>query len=146
MERLNGLTHEVIGAAIDVHRGLGPGLLESAYQECLGRELELRGVEFERERGVPVCYKGLAVDCAYRLDFLVGGEVVVEVKSVGALLPVHTAQVLTYLRLGGWGLGLLLNFNVDVMTSGIRRLILTAEAQRGQRVQRFPHSAPFGMA
>ena len=99
--RINQITEAIIGAAIEVHRALGPGLLESAYEECLCRELGLRHVPFERQRQLPIEYKGLQLDCGYRLDLLVAGEVVVEVKAVETLLPIHEAQVLTYLRLDG---------------------------------------------
>ena len=121
---INEITEATIGAAIEVHRALGPGLLESAYEECLCRELDLRQVAFERQRQLPVEYKVLLLDCGYRLDLLVAGEVVVEVKAVENLLPIHQAQVLTYLRLGGWKAGLLINFNVPVLKQGIRRLVL----------------------
>jgi len=120
----NGVTGQVIGAAIEVHRALGPGLLESAYQECLCRELGLRGVPFRRQLALPVEYKGLTLACSYRLDILVADCVVVEVKSIAAIEPVHEAQLMTYLRLGGWKLGLLINFNVPILKSGIRRRIL----------------------
>ena len=122
--QINKVTGAVIGAAIEVHRALGPGLLESAYCECLRRELSLRGVPFERERPLPVEYKGLRLECGYRLDLLVGGCVVVELKAVEALAPVHEAQLLTYMRLGGWHTGLLINFNVAVLKQGIRRMVL----------------------
>jgi len=122
--RINQLTHEVIGAAIEIHRKLGPGLLESAYTECLCRELFLRGIPFERERPLPLEYKGIKLECGYRVDILVGGVVVVEVKAVEALAPIHDAQVLTYLRLGGWRVGLLINFNVVVLKNGIHRKIV----------------------
>ncbi len=120
---INRITEVVIGAAMDVHRALGPGLLESAYEECLSHELTLRQVPFERQYPLPLVYKGLRLDCGYRLDLLVGGAVVVEIKSVEALLPIHVAQVLTYLRIGGWHAGLLINFNVPVLKQGIRRLV-----------------------
>lgn len=123
----NRVTGTVIGAAIEVHRALGPGLLESAYEECLCRELSLRKIPFERQRSLPVKYKGVALDCGYRLDLLVADQVVVEVKAVEKLLPIHEAQLLTYLRLGGWKVGLLLNFNVPVLKQGIRRLVLGLE-------------------
>ena len=123
VERLNALTGQIIGAAIEVHRALGPGLLESAYEECLCRELSLQKVPFERQRQLPVSYKGVNLDCGYRLDLLVSGEVVVELKAVEKLLPIHKAQMLTYLRLGGWKVGLLINFNVPVLKKGIRRLV-----------------------
>ena len=118
------LPGQVIGAAIEVHRHLGPGLLESAYQRCLAWEFDARGIAYERERPAPVSYKGAAIDCGYRLDFVVGGSLVVETKSVECLTSVHLAQVLTYLKLGGWRLGLLLNFNAQTMREGIRRVIL----------------------
>jgi len=125
---INEITHAVIGAAIEVHRQLGPGLLESAYLECRSRELVLRGIPFERERPpLPLEYKGVHLECGYRLDLLVAGCVVVEVKSVEALAPVHDAQLLTYLRLGGWRVGLLINFNVAALKSGIHRKILGYE-------------------
>jgi GxxExxY protein len=121
---INRVTEAVIGAAIEVHRTLGPGLLESAYCEYLSRELSLRGISFEREKPLPLEYKGIRLQCGYRLDLLVAGSVVVEVKSVEVLAPIHEAQLLTYLRLGGWHVGLLINFNVAVLKQGIRRKIL----------------------
>ena len=123
-QSLNELTHEVIGAAIEVHRKIGPGLLESAYRKCLGRELFLRGIKFEKEYPLPLEYKGIRLEAGYRPDILVDGRVIVEVKSVQALAPIHDAQLLTYLRLGGWRLGLLINFNVLVLKDGIHRRIL----------------------
>ena len=120
----NELTRAVIGAAIEVHRSLGPGLLESAYEECLCRELELRGIAFERQKPLPLEYKGLKLECGYRVDLVIDGTVVVEIKSVEALLPIHEAQLLTYMKLGGWKVGLLINFNVPVLRQGIRRLVL----------------------
>jgi GxxExxY protein len=121
---INAITEMVIGAAIEVHRTLGPGLLESAYEECLAHELSLRKVLVDRQRELPVEYKGIKLDCGYRLDLLVARQVVVEVKAVEALAPIHEAQVLTYLRLGGWRAGLLINFNVPVLRRGIKRLVL----------------------
>lgn len=118
------LGHEVIGAAIEVHRMLGPGLLESAYEECLCRELVLRGVPFDRQKELPVVYKDVKLECGYRMDLLVGGLVVVELKAVEAIAPVHEAIVLTYMRLSGKNLGLLINFNVPVLKEGIRRFVL----------------------
>ncbi len=120
----NALTHAIIGAAIEVHKLLGPGLLESAYEECLAREFSLRGIPFERQKGVPVVYKDVKLDCGYRMDFLVAGDVVVELKSIESLAPVHEAIVLTYLRLSGCRLGLLINFNVPMLKEGIRRFAL----------------------
>ena len=124
---INEITSAIIGAAIEVHRQLGPGLLESAYLECLSRELVLRGIPFEREKALPLEYKGVRLECGYRLDLLVAGCVVVEIKSLEALAPVHDAQLLTYLRLGGWRVGLLINFNVAVLKNGIHRKILGYE-------------------
>jgi GxxExxY protein len=121
---INQITQSVIGAAMEVHRALGPGLLESAYQQCLCRELAVHGIPFERERPLPLEYKGIRLECGYRLDLLVSGSVVVEVKSVEALAPIHEAQLLTYLRLGGWQVGLLINFNVPILKQGIRRKVI----------------------
>ena len=121
---LNQLSHEIIGAAIEVHRTLGPGLLESSYHGCLCRELLVRGVPFEREKPLPLEYKGIRLECGYRIDILVAGLVVVEVKSVEALAPIHDAQLLTYLRLGGWKIGLLINFNVVLLKNGIHRRVM----------------------
>ena len=118
------LTEKIIGAAIEVHRSLGPGLLESAYQECLCRELSLRRIPFVRQLTLPAEYKGVRVDCSYRIDLLVDSAVVVEIKAVAAIEPVHKAQLLTYLRLGGWRIGLLMNFNVPALRNGIRRVVL----------------------
>ena len=121
---INILTEVVIGAAIDVHRELGPGLLESAYQRALAHELGLRRIPFEQQRPCPVQYKGLVIDDAYRLDFLVDGLVVVELKAGDALLEVHDAQVLTYLKFTGCHIGLLMNFRSTTLTKGLRRLAL----------------------
>jgi GxxExxY protein len=118
------LTGAIRGAAIEVHRHLGPGLLESAYEECLCHELALRGVRFERQVALPVEYKGVKLDCGYRMDLLVGNRVVVEIKSVDEVAPVHEAQLLTYLRLAKCRVGLLMNFNVSLMTDGITRRVL----------------------
>ncbi len=112
-------TESIIGAAIEVHKQLGPGLLESAYEECLCHELYLRGIQFHRQLDLPVLYKGLKLDCGYRLDLLVEDTVVVE-----QLLPVHEAQLLTYLRLAAKPVGLLINFNVPLLKEGIRRRVL----------------------
>ena len=122
--QINQLTEQVIGAAIEVHRELGPGLLESAYQRALAHELRLRNVLFEEQRLCPIKYKDLIIDDAYRLDFLVAGIVVVELKTVDSLLDVHDAQVLTYLKFTGRHIGLLLNFRSTVLTRGLRRLVL----------------------
>lgn len=118
------LTGQIIGAAIEVHRALGPGLLESAYHVCLAHELSLRGIPFERETPLPIQYKGVQLDCGYRLDFVVSGKVVVELKAVDALHPVHEAQLLTYLKLTNCKVGLLINFNVPVLKDGVKRMVL----------------------
>lgn len=117
------LTGEIIGSAIEVHRELGPGLLESTYGACLCRELVLREISFECQKPLPLEYKGVRLDCGYRLDLLVAGVVIVEIKSVDALAPIHEAQLLTYLKLTGVKVGLLINFNVVVLKNGIRRLV-----------------------
>jgi GxxExxY protein len=124
---VNVLTKEIIGAAIEVHRYLGPGLLESAYQRCLARELQLREIPYQCEWPLPLDYKGLRMKCGYRVDILVADAVVVETKSIEAIAPVHEAQLLTYMRLGGWKVGLLINFNVLVLKNGIRRRVLGFE-------------------
>ena len=120
----NEITDQIIGAAIEVHRVVGPGLLESAYEDCLCHELKLRAIAFERQRPLPVEYKEIRLDCGYRLDLLVENTVVVEIKAVSTIEPIHEAQLLTYLRLGGWQVGLLINFNVPVLKNGIRRRVL----------------------
>ena len=120
----NSLTREIIGAAIEVHKLLGPGLLESAYEECLARELVLRNIRFERQKPAPVVYKDVRLECGYRMDFLIDGRVVLELKAVEALAPVHEAIVLTYLRLSSCRLGLLISFNIPILKDGIRRFIL----------------------
>lgn len=118
------LTQEIIGAAIEVHRHLGPGLLESVYQNCLARELSLRNLPFEQEKPLPVEYKGAQLDCGYRLDFVVADKVIVELKSVDIVLGVHEAQLLTYLKLTGYRVGLLINFNVTILKRGIKRMVV----------------------
>jgi GxxExxY protein len=120
----NALTSAIIGAAIEVHKTLGPGLLESAYEECLAREFVLRTIPFERQKPLPVVYKDVKLECGYRLDFLVGSTVIVELKAIESIAPVHEAIVLTYLRLSGCRLGLLINFNVAILKDGIRRYVL----------------------
>ena len=125
--KINEITSTIIAAAIEVHRALGPGLLESVYEECLCRELSLSGIAFERQKSISVEYKGIRLDGGYRIDLLVANSVVVEIKSVESLQPIHDAQLLTYLKLGGWKAGLLLNFNVPVLKQGIRRRVLGLE-------------------
>ncbi|MDB9517675.1 GxxExxY protein [Roseofilum reptotaenium CS-1145] len=120
---LNKISGEVIGGAIEVHRELGPGLLESAYENCLRYELQQRGLRVEQQVAQSVFYKGLQLECGYRLDLLVENQVIVELKAVEAILPIHQAQLLTYLKLRQLRLGLLINFNVPILKNGIKRLI-----------------------
>ncbi|MES9943854.1 MAG: GxxExxY protein [Candidatus Thiodiazotropha sp.] len=119
----NRVSKQIIGAAIEVHQGLGPGLLESAYQACLAREMDLQGLIFRQQARIDVVYKGLVVESAYRADFLVYDRVIVELKTVDNLLPVHRAQLLTYLKWGGFKLGLLFNFNSVLLKQGIQRVV-----------------------
>jgi GxxExxY protein len=120
----NEITHEIIGAAIEVHKLLGPGLLESAYEACLCHEFAIRKIGFQKQKPVPLVYKEIKLDCGFRLDLLVEQRVVVELKSVEVLAPIHEAIMLTYLRLSGHKLGLLINFNVSILKDGIRRFIM----------------------
>ena len=120
----NAISKLIIGAAIEVHRQLGPGLLESAYEQCLAHELRLREVPFERQKAVPIAYKGLQLNCGFRLDILVDDLVIVELKAVGEFAPVHEAQLMTYLKLTKCKLGLLLNFNSLRLRNGIKRIAL----------------------
>ncbi|MDJ1168436.1 GxxExxY protein [Roseofilum sp. BLCC_M154] len=120
---LDEISGEVIGAGIEVHRALGPGLLESAYQACLVYELRQRGMGVAEQVPVPVVYKGIGLECGYRLDLLVENQVIVELKAVQALQPIHQAQLLTYLKLCQLRLGLLINFNVPILKQGIKRLV-----------------------
>ncbi len=123
-QTLNQVTERIIGAAIEVHRAIGPGLLESAYEECMAREMTMRGLRFQRQKPLPICYQGALLDCGYRLDFLIEDTVVVELKVVQAIHPIHEAQLLSYLKLGGWRAGLLINFHSTLLTRGIKRMIL----------------------
>jgi GxxExxY protein len=118
------ITGAIIGAAIEVHRNLGPGLLENVYEECLCHELHLREIPFQRQLTIPVSYKGIKLDCGYRIDMLVDSEVVLELKAIEQVLPVHEAQLLTYLRATGKKVGLLINFNVPNLRGGIIRRVL----------------------
>ena len=124
--KLNELSHRVIGLCLEVHRELGPGLLESAYEEALAFEFTQAGLVYERQRETPLLYKGVKLNCGYRLDFLVEGELIIELKAVTDLLPVHHAQLLTYLKLERRSLGLLINFNVPVLKTGVRRVVAGA--------------------
>jgi len=121
---INHLTGQIIGAAIEIHKELGPGLLESAYEECLCHEFNLRKISYKRQQSLPIEYKGIKLDCGYRIDIIVKDLVILELKSVDRLQPIHDAQLLTYLKLTGLKVGLLINFNVSVLKQGIKRLIL----------------------
>jgi GxxExxY protein len=123
MTERDALTERVIGAAIEVHRELGPGLLESVYGRCLCHELGLCGMKYERQVALPVSYKGVALDCDLRLDVVVDGRLVLELKSVEKLLAIHEAQLLTYLKLSGIHTGLLINFNVALLRDGLKRMV-----------------------
>ena len=121
---INQITEKIIGCAIEVHRNLGPGLLESAYEECLAFELNNAGLIFERQRPVPVIYKNIKLECGYRIDILVENKVVIELKTVDAFNPVHEAQILTYMKFAEKKIGLLINFNVTLLKNGLKRYIL----------------------
>ncbi|MBI3778102.1 MAG: GxxExxY protein [Gammaproteobacteria bacterium] len=123
MLKEDALSKEVIGAAIEVHRNLGPGLMESAYEECLCYELAHRGIKYERQKLLPVAYKGTKLDCGYRLDVVVDDLVVLELKAVDQIQPIHSAQLLTYLKLSNLKLGILINFNVTALKNGIKRIV-----------------------
>ena len=118
----NIISEKIIGCAIEVHRILGPGLLESVYEECLCKELELNNISFKRQDKLPLKYKGMNVDCGYRIDLIVENKVIVELKSVEKILPVHEAQLLTYLKLTSLRLGLLINFNEPILKQGLKRI------------------------
>jgi GxxExxY protein len=118
------LTERVIGLAIDVHRSLGPGLLESAYEECLSFELDQAGLSYRRQVPLPVIYKDVRLDCGYRMDLVVENKLIIEIKATERLMPIHEAQMITYLRLSGLHLGLLVNFNDVTLRNGLRRVVL----------------------
>ena len=120
---INKLSNIIIGAAIEVHKTLGPGLLDSAYEQCLCYELSLRGISFERQKDLPVVYKQVKLDCGYRLDIVVEETIILELKSCEKIEPIHKAQLLTYLKLPGISLGLILNFNVPTMREGLVRVV-----------------------
>src|SRR5437667_11781417 len=124
VKNLNELTDAIIGAAMEVHRTLGPGLLESTYEMCLCRELSIRGLRFERQVPIPVEYKGVKLDCGYRADVVVDETILLEIKAIDSLLTIHEAQLPSYLKLGGWKIGLLINFNVELLKHGLRRRVL----------------------
>jgi GxxExxY protein len=120
---INNLTGEVISSAIEVHKILGPGLLESAYEECLCRELDLRNIPYERQKELPIEYKGIKLNCGYRLDVIVANNLILELKACESLQPIHEAQLLTYLKLTGIKVGLIINFNVPILKEGIKRMV-----------------------
>ena len=120
---INKLSSKIIGAAIEVHKALGPGLLESAYEECICHEMSYGGLSLERQKPLPIRYKGIKLDCGYRLDVVVVNAIILELKSCDKIEPIHKAQLLTYLKLSGLNLGLILNFNVSVMKDGIVRIV-----------------------
>jgi len=122
-QNLNEITGKIIQAAIAVHKAFGPGLLESAYEACLAYELAERNLKFERQKALPITYRGVQLDCGYRIDLLVEEKIIVEVKAVERVEPIHEAQLLSYLKLSGCEVGLLINFNVKVLRHGIRRLV-----------------------
>jgi GxxExxY protein len=125
----NALTEAIIGAAVEVHRALGPGLLESTYEMCLCRELSIRGLAFERQVPISVEYKGVRLDCGYRADVVVEKSVLVEIKAIDSLVSIHDAQLLSYLKLSGLKVGLLINFNVELLKRGLRRRVLGLEEE-----------------
>ena len=118
------LSNKVIGCALEVHRNLGPGLLESTYEQCLAYELKTAGIQFKLQYPLPVEYKNMKLDCGYRIDVLIGDSIIVELKSVDKILPIHQAQLLTYMKLAGISIGLLINFNVKYLKNGIKRMVL----------------------
>ncbi|MFO7540458.1 MAG: GxxExxY protein [Chloroflexota bacterium] len=124
LREINRITEKIIGAAIEVHKALGPGLLESTYEACLEHELLLQGLKVERQKALPVLYKGVQLDAGYRIDLLVEGMVIVELKAIDKWQPIYEAQIISYLKLSGCKVGLLINFNVKLLKDGIRRLIV----------------------
>ena len=122
--KFDALSNRVIGCAIEVHRELGPGLLESAYEQCLAHELKLGGIQFDRQKNLPVEYKGQKIDCGYRIDLLVEGQLILELKCVDALTSVHQAQLMTYMKLAKIKTGFLINFNVSLLKNGLKRFVL----------------------
>jgi GxxExxY protein len=122
-ERIEALATQIVDSAIEVHRELGPGLLESAYEMALCRELSLRNISFERQKPIPVTYKGVSLDCGYRIDVLVDSEIVLELKVVDEFAPIHEAQLFTYLKLSGHHLGFLINFNTRLLKHGLKRIV-----------------------
>jgi GxxExxY protein len=122
-EQVNGITQQIIGSAINVHRALGPGLLESAYEKCLAFELVSRGLNVEQQKALPIKYRDVNLDCGYRLDLVVEGVVIIELKAIEQLLPIHKAQLLSYLKLSGLKVGLLINFHTKILKDGLVRIV-----------------------
>ena len=122
--KFDTLSNQIIGCAIEVHKNLGPGLLETTYEKCLAYELKLSKIPINLQHPLPVKYKGVELDCGYRIDMLIDNQVIIELKSVDNILPIHQAQLLTYMKLSGVGIGLLMNFNVKYMKNGIKRMVL----------------------
>jgi GxxExxY protein len=122
--KFDRLSNRVIGCALEIHRHLGPGLLESTYEQCLVHEMNIAGIPFKLQHPLPVEYKGIKLDCGYRVDLLVDDQIIVELKSVESLLPIHQAQLLTYMKLADISIGLLMNFNVKHLKNGIKRMVL----------------------
>jgi GxxExxY protein len=118
------LSNRVIGCAIEVHRELGPGLLESTYEQCLARELAIENIPFQIQVPLPVCYKGINLDCGYRIDLLIEKQLIIEIKAIAAILQIHEAQILTYMKLAKISVGLIINFNVELLKEGIKRFVL----------------------
>jgi GxxExxY protein len=136
----NDITHDIIGSAIEVHKALGPGLLESAYRPCLALELSNRHRQVEQDVRVPLSYRGIRLDSCYRLDLLVDGRIIVELKSVEQLAPIHSVQLLTYLRLMNCPVGLLINFNVRVLKDGVKRVINSRALSSVEQTAQLPQS------
>ena len=122
--KFDDLSNQIIGCAIEVHRATGPGLLESAYQRCLAHEFQMNGIPFSIEHPLPMEYKGVKLDCGYRADFIIDDKLIIELKSVDSLIPIHQAQLLTYMKLANVSVGLLMNFNVPCLRHGIKRMVL----------------------
>jgi len=122
-EKLNKITETIIGVAINIHRALGPGLLESAYEACMVYDLVKAGLKVEQQKPLPIVYQGVKLECGYRLDLMIENKVIVEIKSVEKLLPIHQAQLMSYLKLSDCKVGLLINFNVKVLKNGIKRIV-----------------------
>jgi GxxExxY protein len=145
--RVNQLTEMIIGAAIEVHRNTGPGLMESVYEECLSYELSQLGLSFQRQVRLPIAYKGVKLDCGLRMDLLVEDAIVLELKTVDQLLPIHSAQLLTYLKPSGKKVGLLINFNEPVLTKGLKRLVNHFSEPTGAPVTSAPSAfSDFGLS